>query len=154
MAVKTYNPKKVSILVGGVPITGFAKGTFVKVTRDEDTWTKYVGADGTVTRGKNNNLGGMIEITLAGSSPSNDMLSALHIADEASDTGVVPVLVKDLSGTTLHESSAAWVKKPADWEGAKDVTERAWGLDCADLLAFVGGNATSALGVAFPAVGV
>lgn len=148
MAVKTYDPKKVAILVGGVPITGFAKGTFVKVTRDEDTFTKYVGADNTTTRGKTNNTGGMIEITLAQSSPSNDVLSALHIADELSNSGVVPVLVKDTNGTTLHEAAAAWVKKPADWTGAKDVSETSWGLDCADLTMFNGGSQTSGLALA------
>ena len=49
MSVRTYDPKQVIITVGGVPMSGFADGTFLTVDRDDDQWAKVTGADGTST---------------------------------------------------------------------------------------------------------
>lgn len=136
----TYDPTQIVVIVGGAPMVGIADGTFVKVTRDEDSFKKYVGADGEVTRARNKNRGGTVEITLSQSSPSNDVLSAFAIAGEMGDGDIVPVMVQDLAGSTLEFAGEAWVKKPADSEYGKDVAGRAWVIDCASLDRMVGGN--------------
>ena len=45
-ALKTYDPTLVTISFGAVPLVGFADGTFVTATRNEDSFTHKVGADG------------------------------------------------------------------------------------------------------------
>lgn len=138
--VKTYDPKQVVVSVGGIPISGYADGTFVNVTRDEDAFTKRTGADGEASRAKSNNRGGSITVTLQQTSLSNDALSALALVDENTGDGVVPVIVKDVRGTTLCYSSAGWIKKMPDAEFSKEIQDREWVIDCADLRFNVGGN--------------
>lgn len=141
MPVRTYDPKKVVLTVGGVPIGGFADGTFIMVERTNDTFTKVSGADGIVSRAKANDFSGSITVTLAQTSPSNDVLQALATADELSNSGVVPVQCKDVSGRSTHFSAFAWIRKPPAAEYGKEISNREWALDCADLVMAHGGNA-------------
>lgn len=140
MAVNSYDPKSVVISVGGVPISGFADGTFLEVTADTQQFTKSVGADGFTTRVKSNNYGGVMTITLAQSSPSNDVLSGFLALDRALNAGVVPVLVKDMSGSTLFFAGTAWIQQFPDVVFGNEINTRAWILDLADMEIFVGGN--------------
>jgi hypothetical protein len=140
MAVRTYDPKEVVVLVGGIPIGGFADGSAVSVSRANDTFSKVSGTDGITSRAKSNDKSGEIALTLAQTSPSNDVLSGFAIADELSNNGVVPVAITDLSGRTVLVSAFAWVRKPPDTEFAKEISDREWMLDAADLDMFVGGN--------------
>jgi hypothetical protein len=144
MPVSTYDPKQVILTVGGVPITGFADGTFITVERSNDSFTKSSGADGIVTRVKQNDKSGTITCTLAQTSPSNDILSAQAVLDEQSNAGVVPVQCKDNSGRTVLFSAFAWIRKPPSVEFGKEVSNREWPMDAADLDINVAGNPIAA----------
>ena len=141
MALRTYDPKQVVVSIGGVPMSGFADGTFLLVDRDEQMFSKIVGADGTTTRVKSNNRSGTMTLTLKQSSPSNDVLSGFAALDELSNTGVVPVLIKDLSGNSIFFSATGWIQKYASSEFGKEINNREWVLDLADVDVFVGSNA-------------
>ena len=136
----SYNPAEVSVIVGARPIKGFASGTFISAERDEQSFTKQVGADGEVTRSKTSNKGGRVTITLQQASESNEYLSTLLATDEVSATGVIPLLVRDASGTTLLAAESAWIQKPPTTEFGRDPSEREWVIDCANLEMFVGSN--------------
>lgn len=142
MQVYTYSPEDVSFAIGGAVISGYSEGTFITVEREEDAFTKIVGADGIVTRSKNANRSGMVTLTLKASSPSNDVLSALATQDEIDGTGVRAFIVKDNSGTSLH-AGKGWVRKKPNAEYAKEVSDREWTFDIAALDHFVGGNTPS-----------
>lgn len=138
--VKTYDPKQVAVIVGGKIMAGFADGSFVKVERNEQAFNLKVGVDGEGTRAKSNNLSGKVTITLMQSSDSNDDLSGFAAADELSNTGAVPMLIKDASGRSLFSAVTAWVQKYSDAEFAKEAMTRAWVLETDELLVFEGGN--------------
>lgn len=138
--VYTYSCSEVQVIVGGAPMSGMADGTFVNIERDEQAYTKVTGADGSTSRSKSANRSGTITITLKQTSPSNDVLTGFMVADEQGDAGVVPVLVKDNSGRTLHAASAAWVQKSPSQDFAKEISNREWVMDCARLDQFIGGN--------------
>jgi hypothetical protein len=112
-------------------MSGFADGTFVSVARDADSWAKHVGADGEVSRAKSNNRTGTLKLTLAQTSNSNAILSGLVAADELTGDGVVPILIKDGSGTSLYFAGEGWVKKPADAEFGNEIGNREWTIDLA-----------------------
>lgn len=143
MPVRTFDPKQFNLLVGGIPIGGYADGTFISFMRSNDTFTKVSGTDGIVSRALSADTSGEIVITLAQTSPSNDALSAIHTADEISGDGVVPVLIEDKSGRTKALSAFAWIRKPADSEFGKEIANREWTLDCADFDVFIGGNSNA-----------
>lgn len=140
MAVKTYDPKQVILIVGGFQITGYAEGTFVNIARREDAFTLHVGSDGEGVRSKSNNRSGTVTFHLLQSSHSNDILSAFAKADELTNAGIFPLMVKDGSGSSLYMAQSAWIKKIADSEFGKEAGAREWGLETDNLEAFVGGN--------------
>lgn len=140
MSVRTFDPKSVIVTIGGVPMSGYADGTFLEITADTQQWTKVIGADGFTTRVKSNDYGGVMTLTLSQSSPSNDVLSALLNVDKLSNAGVVPILIKDLSGTTVMFSASGWIQQFPDVTFGNEINNRAWILDLADMDILVGGN--------------
>ena len=142
--VKTYDPNNVQVIMGGVPIGGFADGTFVSIAFDEDQFAKTVGADGEVSRSKSNNNSATITMTLKQTSASNDALSGFAQADNLDGSGAVPLMIKEIgSGRTLCFTQAAWVQKLPDVGYSKEVEDRAWTIATAQMNVFIGGNATS-----------
>ena len=140
MALATFDPAEVVITIGGVPMSGYADGTFALLSRNVDAYSMVTGADGLTTRVKSNNRSGSLTLTLTQTSPSNDVLSGFALLDELSNGGVVPIQVKDLSGTTILFSATGWVRKIADVEYSNVLSNREWILDLADFDMFVGGN--------------
>lgn len=140
MALRTYDPKKVTVVIGGVPMSGFADGTFLSIIRSEDAFTKVTGADGDTSRAKSNNRDGEATLTLLQTSPSNDILTGFAQLDERENGGVVSFTVKDLSGRSTFVSAFAWIRKLPDSEYGKEISDREWVFELADMDMFVGGN--------------
>lgn len=140
MPVLTYDPGSVIVSIGGANMSGFADGTFVVVEREEDSFVKHVGADGEVSRSKSNNKSGSLTLTLASTSNSNAVLSGFATVDENTGDGIVPVLVKDASGTSVYFAGEAWVRKPANAEFGNEVGDREWVLDLASVEMLTAGN--------------
>ena len=138
--MRQYDPKKIVITFGAVLVGGFAEGTFVNAERNEDAYETSVGAAGDVTRVRNRNRTGLVTLTLQSESPTNDLLSALHAADEASGTGVGALFIKDLNGTTFIAAESAWIRKYPGNEYADAGGNREWVIECAELEIFAGGS--------------
>lgn len=146
-AVYTYSPSDYTITVAGQKVTGFTDGAFIEVAPDEQLYNKHVGADGYTSRARTSNRSGTITITLARTSPSNEIMSAIMKRDIASDDGIVPVNIKDSKGRTVIEAPSAWVQSVPTLTDSKDIEPRTWVLDCSNLTLYIGGN-TSASGQA------
>jgi Protein of unknown function (DUF3277) len=140
MAVATFDPKSVVITIGPYPLSGFADGTFLELSQDTQQFTKTVGADGFTTRVKSNDYGATLTVTLAQSSPANDYLSALAATDRATNLGVVPILIKDLSGTSIIFAATGWIQQIPDATWGNEINNLAWIFDLADADTFLGGN--------------
>lgn len=144
MAVRTYDSGEVQIILGTRRLTGLAADTFVEVERDEQTFTKKVGADGEVTRSKTRNKAGQVRITLDQSSRDNAYLQSLHNQDENDGTGIVPVKVIDKSGNPDDEPIAfapeSWVQKPSVKGYGRDNGTRQWVIDTGVMDETGGGN--------------
>jgi len=139
---KIYAPDQVVAIFGTHEIKGYADGTFIKVSRKEDSFTGKCGADGEVVRARNANKMGEVVFTLMQTSASNLWLATALAADELAPNGVsvFAFLMKDLLGFTLHQAKSAWIVKPADSEWAKEAGTREWKLECAKLSMLEGGN--------------
>lgn len=128
-SVRTYNPARVIVNVNGFNITGFADGTFVAIAMVSDGITAMVGADGEIARAINSDRRCNVTITLLQTSPANDFLSTMYEVDVLTCGGNAgPILIQDLCGTTLFESSFSWVTKQPDTEFSNEVTNRAWAI--------------------------
>ncbi len=138
--MKEYSPKDVQVIFGGNIISGFADGSMVTISREVDGFTKHTGSQGEVTRVKSANKSGEASIMLAQSSPSNLILSAIEAADELTSNGILPFIVKDVSGKSIYFAGEAWIRKTPDSEFSDVVTDREWIIDFAEMLPIVGGN--------------
>lgn len=138
---KNYSPKSFVLYFGGVPLQGYEDGTSIEVEFSEDAFSKKTGNDGQTVRVQNPDESGSITVTLQATSPSNDVLSAIAIADRRglSGVGIKPIMLKDLNGNTVCASAYAWVRKMPNVQVTRDAPPREWVFDCAELNMFVGG---------------
>lgn len=139
MAIETYNPKDIDIIIAGVIMSGFSDDK-VRVFRESDAWEDEAGADGEVVRYATNDKRGEIEITLQQTSSSNLVLSGLAKADELSGAGTFPAIVKDNRGNDLHVAPTAWIKQIPEAKYSKGVNTRVWRIRTDNLTNFLGGS--------------
>lgn len=142
MTVKVYDPAAVTQILGTIPISGYADGTFISVEWNEDAFNLTVGVDKEACRAKTNNVSATITCTLLQSSITNDLLCALHQVDlnTPNGDGVVPYLLKDLTGRTLLTAETAWIRKMASVSFSKEAESREWVIETDALIGLVGGN--------------
>jgi hypothetical protein len=138
--VRTFDPKQVAITFGPLILTGFASGTFVNITRDGDTFEKHRGGDGGVDRVNTNVNDYRVTITLKQTSQSNLALSALLSSDQVNNSGVLPLIVKDVSGNSLFTAPQAWIAKDPDDEYSDTMSNREWMFDTGISAKISGGN--------------
>jgi len=140
--MKIYDPSEVDVLIGMVPISGFAEDEFISIAVDEDSFTTVTGVDGETTRSKAMNRNATVSVKLMQSSQANAYLSALHLLDLVTPggAGIVPVLIKDKQGTSLFECATSFIVKFPDQPYAKAAGPREWSVKCVGALMFLGGN--------------
>ena len=132
--IVNYDPKDIVITVNGETIEGFAEGTFVSVERDEDNWTKTVGADGTVARSRTRNIAGRVTLTLMQTSASNAVLESLVVMDDYANLGQFYVSISNSAYEGEIKIPCAWISKPPTVSYGRDLEDREWTLDCAQIL--------------------
>lgn len=88
----------------------------------------------------NNSYDYSVELTLKQTSLTNDALCALEQADKLSNAGKLPILIKDLNGTTLFACAQAWIAKGPDPDYGDSLSTRTWRFDTGIAENFVGGN--------------
>lgn len=143
--VSEYDADQYACTFGGIVIdSGYADGTFIKVTKDAKAFTYKVGTDGSVTRSKTKNKVTLVSFMLMQSSKINDLLSAVVVGDIAASNGagIAPFLIKDLNGTTATAAAHAWIEAFPDEEYDREATDREWMFVLADANRFIGSNPT------------
>ncbi len=135
-----YDPKKVVVTFCGVPITGYANGSFIKIEPAEDGFKKHVGADGEVSRSKVNDETCNVTLTLSQTSKSNGTLSGQYQLDRKSGKGKGPLLIKDLLGATVLFAKVAWIRKQASVDFGDEINSKEWLFDTGKASFVNGGN--------------
>lgn len=143
MATNTYDPKRYTLVVAGIPIPtkGYADGEFIKVVRAAQKFTKYVSTDGQVTRIRMHDDSATCTFTTAQRAEVNSILTALYISDvnSANGAGIGPFLLKDQNGLTVHEGKECWIAQMPEVTLDKGLTVRPWIIDIANMSSFEGG---------------
>ena len=128
-----YNPGRVRVFWGGIPLLGFAPGTFLSITRDEPTWKTVRGTNGEVKRIKQSGKSGLIELTLRQSTFANRLLGVMHKVDEEASGIILPLAVADQSGGALAYAPEAFIDKYAALSYGRDEPDIVWSFVCNDL---------------------
>lgn len=128
MAVKTYDPSHVSMFYGPIKMSGFAEDAAIKFEHDDDDWSLKIGVDGEGTRSRTSINSATITVSLMQSSEVNALLDAARELDNYTPggTGGAPLLIKDLSGTTLLACETAWIQKAPGTELNREASTREW----------------------------
>lgn len=143
MGFKNYSAADVTVNFGAINIeSGRGDDEFVSIEQDEENFTYKAGVDGEGTRSETKNRKTRVTLTLMQTSAANDLLSAVHELDKKTSggAGVVPLIVRDRSGTQVFTSAEAWIVKPPDQKYAKEAGTRVWLIDCHDPQRFDGGH--------------
>lgn len=136
----TYDPKLIDIQwIDGVPFTGYADGTFIKISGGGDAYETVKGADGSVDRINKNQRVYTLTITLKQTSITNDYLSYIHEQDVKYNQGTHGFSLTDGNGTTKIEG-VMWIKKSPDDEFSGDMSTREWTFECVINKKFTGGS--------------
>ncbi|WP_313893856.1 phage structural protein [Psychrobacillus sp.] len=120
--IGTYDARKVVTTVDGIFITGYADGTMVKCSKDNDNFESSSSAQGDAVVSINGDNMGTIEITLNQTSPSVSYLDKL-----ANERKLMPIWVnsnneiKEVTGGTK-----AMITKPSDKEYGKSASNRVY----------------------------
>lgn len=136
---KNYDPQQVIVVFKGIPIKGFAKGQFIKVSRDSDTFSTEEGAQGDIVRIRKRSKKATATITLLASSSSNDDLSRTALVDEKTGLGYGSFMMKNLNGNTLVSGPNSWIRKIPEVSFGDEHQNVEWVIDIAELEIFVGG---------------
>lgn len=129
--MQTYTPKDVNIIVGTTIVDDWET---VSVVKDEDDNTFDTGADGEVSVTENANDLGTFTITCPQTSKTNLVLSAFG------KSAVLPIVIRDKSGSSLHAATKAKRIKPPDAEYGKEKGTRAWSYRGKLDINIIGGN--------------
>ena len=146
--VRTFDPAQVKITLAlpssATVLSGYADGTFVKITRSGDAFEKKKGADGTVDRINKNAYDFEVEITLKQTSPYNAILAGILAGDQVSNEGVFPLTVADQSGPAAAPSTffapQAWIVKDPEVSYSDSLQNYTWKFATGAGANYIGGN--------------
>lgn len=124
--VLTYDPKKNIIIYGGRQLTGFAEDDMITIKPLGDGMQIYSGADGEVGRSVDPNRTFEVKVSLATSSKSNDYLSECYNKDRRTGNYMLPLTIKDLSGSTLFFAKQAWVQNFPESKRGRKIDNQDW----------------------------
>ena len=137
----TYDPRRVVVIFGTRQLTGMAKDDMVKIEPLGDGAVQYVGADGEVARSMDPNRTYKVTVSLASTSHSNDYLSKVYNLDRQTGKGILPLLVKDLSGTTLFSADEAYIQNFPEAGKNREIASQEWVFNTGNIDdPIIGGN--------------
>lgn len=143
MTTTTYAPTDWQISALDVLVQGFAKGTFLKVTRNAESAAMEAGAHGDVVITAKTDRTGKVELTLQRESPTNDLLSAKLAAFEARPrvrgAGKGSFLARNINSTSKAQAANCVIEKAPDMEGADANSTVTWTFLLDDVTIFNGG---------------
>jgi hypothetical protein len=136
MGFKSWNINELSISLNAIPLStgGYAEDEVLAIDWTEDWFTKYVGADGEVTRTRTNNFSATATLKYAQTADANTTLSAQLAKDIATLNGAAAGVftVKDSGGGHVITSPRAWIIAPPQIRLGKTVQVFEWKIDLAD----------------------
>lgn len=141
LGASTYNPKNVTLNIGGVFISGFSEGDFITAAPEADLYTNLVGADGLTTRTTNLNRNWTMSVSLMQSSLSNAALTGFVELGKRLDFArdIVKVVLIDGNGDTALSAPQAWFTRWPDVTYGADLGSREWSLYLVDPVVLIAG---------------
>ena len=126
MAVKTYNPKKVTCSLGRHIVSGYADDSMITVEFAGDGTSYVAGADGEIVRSIDPTVIFKLKLAVQQTSSTNAYLQKMFDKDRKDGSGTFSVNINDLLGKEKFTGDVAWVTKPASFVRGKTQNNREW----------------------------
>lgn len=139
--IAVYSPQDVKVYLGGVyELDGFIEGTFIAIEKIDQLFSQKITSDGMVVRSHKGNMAYRVNITLANTSESNQVLTYLMLVDFATQVGKFPLMIKDHQGSSLLFSPSTWIESQPKSNFGLSVEPREWTLVSPFATLNLGGN--------------
>lgn len=136
--VNTYSPASTKLVIGGYMIAGWDNFT---IARRSQGFITIPGIRGKHTRVPSGDTAATITFSLIQTSPSNDVLSAIHELDTINGTGRIALTLSDLSGRSVFNSNEAYITGYPEVTFSGQFEYRTWTIFCQTTETYlVGGN--------------
>lgn len=126
MAMKTYNPKKVTCALGRHIVVGYADDSMITIDFASDGTSYVVGADGEIVRSIDPAEIYTVKLSVQQTSATNAYLQKMFDKDRKDGSGTFSVEINDLLGKEKFVGGVAWVTKPASFVRGKTQNNREW----------------------------
>lgn len=137
MKERIYDPAKISVVLGSIPVHGFAEDKMLDINFEEPQYKESFDNRGEITRIKVNKNVATLTLHLLQNSPSNSVLSSFVEADKINGSGSFPVIVKDSSSNTIFACASAYVQNvPTITFGSENAT-REWVIRASSISKFI-----------------
>lgn len=140
MGAMTYDPKLIFMSYGPVPLGDFAEGSFITCEPDQDDYAIKRGTDGRVDFVRNIGRTFTVKCRILQTSLFNDALSAARLLDLTTNTGPLPLIIKDLQGWSLQFFPQARIIGNPQLAYGDTTESREWVFKCTNGDMFIGGN--------------
>ena len=130
--VTTYNPRKITCVLGRHIVSGFADDSFITIEPAGDGNSYVAGADGEVCVSIDPSSLYTVKVSLLQNSKTNLYLKKMYEKMKSSGKGFFAVTVKDLVGNEKFSASTGWVTKLASKTYGKAQNNREWEIVVAD----------------------
>ena len=138
--ISLIDPSEFKLNIMGVNVTGFTKGTFVTVSRNDPTFTQKRSLKGKTQVRKNSNSFYTFNFVLDSGVSSNAWIHVLYQMQESYGIAFpIPVLFRDVMGTSTFFCKAAYFQEPQATFGNESTT-REWNLVCNEVTHVIGSN--------------
>jgi hypothetical protein len=105
---------------------------FITIEPNGEGTTKQVGCDGEIARSLDPDRTYNVKFSLLQQSNSSKYLQKMSEFDRETGKGVFPLIITDLSGTTIFYSDSAWIAQYAARVYGKAQQNREWQMQCAE----------------------
>lgn len=139
--MQTYVPSDVTLNVLGLDVEGYTDGTFISIQPEKQTYSFRRTFDGSTMAIRDKWQTYKLTITLHQTSPSNNWLHLLYtLFKEYNIPFVIPILMRDKSGSTTFFASDCWFEKEPVANFGSQVGDTAWEIRCNNGVMRLGGN--------------
>ncbi|MNX76783.1 hypothetical protein D3C86_1082990 [compost metagenome] len=136
-----YAPSQVSVTIfGAYQLEGFSDSTFINITKNSKPFDSQRAMNGEVARIYRKDERYIVEVTLAQSSVSNNVLMAIYNIDTATGLGKFPLMIRDGSGTTNFFALTSWIADIPQASFSNGMETRTWQFECSEVSYGLGGN--------------
>ena len=137
-ALRSFSILGCTATFGGYTLSGFGPDDCITIEPSNAAFEEVVGADGDLSTYQKP-VTYKVKLTLAQTSKTNDIMSAVHLADKQTGGGVLPFVFRDQRGTTLCNLTASRIMGEPTASHGTSAGTREWNISGVGTN-FIGGN--------------